>query len=396
MTDAAVPDRPGFHLVEPSPWPLVGAAFGFLTAFGLILFMHGSSFGPGLLTIGVAGILFTMAGWWRDVVSEAQGGYHNIIVRHGLTFGMILFIASEVMFFVAWFWAFFWNALNPADPQTYGLLDFSGGIWPPKGTEVINPLALPLMNTFVLLTSSAAVNVAHDELREGNRRKFKIFLALGIALGVLFVFTQAYEYIHAPFSFKNSIYGATFFMATGFHGAHVIIGVIFLFVCLMRALQGPVHSNSTTSGSSSPPGTGISSTWSGCSCSPASTSGDPGARRSNRRRDRGQPRDEMAEPLENVRAGMTGRHEVVVTRELTVGAHLDGMPFVFGTPMMILAMEMASAAAAAPHLPAGWVTVGSEVNVRHLAPTPVGRTVVATARVLEVSGRCHAARGRSA
>jgi cytochrome c oxidase subunit III len=151
---------------------------------------------------------------------------------------MILFIASEVMFFVAWFWAFFWNSLNPADPQTYGLLDFSGGIWPPKGTEVINPLALPLMNTFVLLTSSAAVNVAHDELREGHRPQFKLFLAIGIALGVLFVFTQAYEYIHAPFSFKNSIYGATFFMATGFHGAHVIIGVIFLFVCFVRAWMG--------------------------------------------------------------------------------------------------------------------------------------------------------------
>ena len=95
----------------------------------------------------------------------------------------------------------------------------------------------------------------------------------------------------------------------------------------------------------------------------------------------------MAEPLDAVRAGMTGRHEVLVTRELTVGAVLDGMPFVFGTPMMILAIEMASAAVAAPHLPHGWVTVGSEVNVRHLAPTPVGRTVVATARVLEVSGR---------
>ncbi len=95
----------------------------------------------------------------------------------------------------------------------------------------------------------------------------------------------------------------------------------------------------------------------------------------------------MAEPLERVQVGMTGRHEVLVTRELTVGARLDGMPFVFGTPMMILAMEMASAAAVAPHLPEGWVTVGSEVNVRHLAPTPVGRTVLATARVLEVSGR---------
>jgi fluoroacetyl-CoA thioesterase len=95
----------------------------------------------------------------------------------------------------------------------------------------------------------------------------------------------------------------------------------------------------------------------------------------------------MTEPLEHVRVGLTGRHEVVVTRELTVGAHLDGMPLVFGTPMMILAMEMAAGAAVAPHLPAGWATVGSEVNVRHLAPTPMGRTVVATARVVEVSGR---------
>jgi fluoroacetyl-CoA thioesterase len=95
----------------------------------------------------------------------------------------------------------------------------------------------------------------------------------------------------------------------------------------------------------------------------------------------------MAGPLDNVLVGMTGRHEVLVTREHTVGAVLDGMPLVFATPMMIMAMELASEAAAAPHLPEGWVTVGSEVNVRHLAPTPVGRTVVATARVLEVSAR---------
>jgi len=193
MTDTAVPDRPGFHLVEPSPWPIVGAAFAFLSAFGLILSMHESSFGPAVLTIGVAGILFTMFGWWRHVVLEAQGGYQNVIVRHGLTLGMILFIASEVMFFVAWFWAFFWSAANPGDAQVYGRLDFTGGLWPPKGTDVLDPLKLPLMNTFVLLTSSAAVNVAHDELRGGDRQKFKNFLALGIALGVLFVITQAYE-----------------------------------------------------------------------------------------------------------------------------------------------------------------------------------------------------------
>ncbi|MBV8105344.1 MAG: cytochrome c oxidase subunit 3 [Hyphomicrobiales bacterium] len=243
MTDAAMPVRQGFHLVEPSPWPIVGAGFAFLTAVGLIVFMKdlaiaGFRPGAGLLLIGIAGILFTMAGWWRDVILEAEGGYHNPVVRHGLALGMLLFIASEVMFFVAWFWAFFWSSIGAGDTEVYGRYDFSGGIWPPKGVEVLDPLRLPLMNTFVLVTSSFAVNVAHDNLREGDRQGFKNFLALGIGLGVLFVITQAYEYIHAPFAFKNSIYGATFFMATGFHGAHVIIGVIFLFVCLARAWAG--------------------------------------------------------------------------------------------------------------------------------------------------------------
>jgi len=238
MTDAPMPARPGFHLVEPSPWPIIGAAFALITAIGLVMFMHGVGGGSLVLALGGAGVLFTMAAWWRDVIIEAQTGYHNAIVRHGLTIGMILFIASEVMFFVAWFWAFFGSAIDPSDPQVYGRLDFTGGIWPPKGTEVIDPLKLPLMNTFVLVTSSFAVNVAHDDLREGNRQGFKNFLLVGILLGALFVVTQAYEYIHAPFAFKNSIYGATFFMATGFHGAHVIIGVIFLTVCLVRAFLG--------------------------------------------------------------------------------------------------------------------------------------------------------------
>ncbi len=238
MTDAPMPARPGFHLVEPSPWPIIGAAFALLTAIGLVMFMHGVGGGSLVLALGGAGVLFTMAGWWRDVILEAQGGYHNPVVRHGLTIGMILFIASEVMFFVAWFWAFFGSAIDPSDPQVVGRLDFTGGIWPPKGTEVLDPLRLPLMNTFVLVTSSFAVNVAHDDLREGNRQGFKNFLLVGILLGALFVTTQAYEYIHAPFGFKNSIYGATFFMATGFHGAHVIIGTIFLIVCLARAHAG--------------------------------------------------------------------------------------------------------------------------------------------------------------
>ena len=238
MTDAPAHEHPGFHLVNPSPWPLIGGIFALVSAIGLVLFMKGAGIGPLGLAIGIAGVLFVMAGWWRDVVLEAEGGYHNPVVRHGLTIGMLLFIASEVMFFVAWFWAFFASSLGAGDHQVFGRYDFTGGIWPPKSTEVLDPLRLPLMNTFVLVTSSFAVNVAHDDLREGDRQGFKNFLALGIALGVLFVATQAYEYIHAPFPFKNSIYGATFFMATGFHGAHVIIGVIFLTVCLVRAFLG--------------------------------------------------------------------------------------------------------------------------------------------------------------
>ncbi len=239
----AAAERPGFHLVNPSPWPIVGSVFALLTAVGLIVTMKDLSFlggktGPLVLALGIAGILFTMAGWWRDVVFEALDGYHNAVVRRGLTLGMLLFIASEVMFFVAWFWAFFASSLGSADPQIYGRMDFTGGLWPPKGTEVINPLALPLMNTFVLIASSFAVNVAHDELREENRDGFKNYLFVGILLGLLFVGGQAYEYIHAPFTFSHSIYGATFFMATGFHGAHVIIGVLFLTVCLLRALAG--------------------------------------------------------------------------------------------------------------------------------------------------------------
>ena len=226
-----------------APGRLSARDFAFVTALGLILTMKDLTFltgktGPLILALGIAGVLFTMLGWWRDVIFEAQTGHHNAAVRSGLTIGMLLFIASEVMFFVAWFWAFFASSLGSNDPQIYGRLDFTGGLWPPKGTEVIDPLKLPLMNTFVLIASSFAVNVAHDDLREGNRDGFKNFLFVAILLGLLFIAGQAYEYIHAPFAFRNSIYGATFFMATGFHGVHVIIGVVFLGVCLLRAFAG--------------------------------------------------------------------------------------------------------------------------------------------------------------
>ena len=119
MTDAPAHEHPGFHLVNPSPWPIIGAAFALVTAIGLVAFMHGAGVGPLVLAVGVAGVLFTMAAWWRDVILEAQGGYHNALVRYGLTLGMLLFIASEVMFFVAWFWAFFASSLGAVDLKRF-------------------------------------------------------------------------------------------------------------------------------------------------------------------------------------------------------------------------------------------------------------------------------------
>jgi cytochrome c oxidase subunit 3 len=145
---------------------------------------------------------------------------------------MILFIASEVMFFLAWFWAFFDSSLFPSHVEAVGHQ------WPPKGIEVLNPWGFPLLNTLILLCSGTTVTYAHHALIHGNRNGLKLGLWLTILLGLTFTSIQAYEYAHAPFAFKGNIYGATFFMATGFHGFHVIVGTIFLSVCLLRAYRG--------------------------------------------------------------------------------------------------------------------------------------------------------------
>jgi cytochrome c oxidase subunit 3 len=149
---------------------------------------------------------------------------------------MILFIASEVMFFLAWFWAYFDASLFPSIGEAVG------GQWPPKGLEVLNPWGFPLLNTLILLCSGTTVTWAHHSVIHGDREGLKLGLLLTVLLGLLFTSIQAYEYIHAPFAFKQSsggnIYGSTFFMATGFHGFHVIVGTIFLTVCLIRAWKG--------------------------------------------------------------------------------------------------------------------------------------------------------------
>jgi cytochrome c oxidase subunit III len=153
-------------------------------------------------------------------------------------YGMILFIASEVMFFVAWFWAYFDVALFPTDVHQVERAKLIGGVWPPKGTETFNPWHLPLLNTLILLTSGTTVTWAHHALLHGDRKSLKLGLILTILLGLTFTAVQAFEYSHAEFHYAGNIYGATFFMATGFHGFHVIIGSIFLIVCLIRAYLG--------------------------------------------------------------------------------------------------------------------------------------------------------------
>jgi cytochrome c oxidase subunit III len=244
MADAHAKPRHDYHLVDPSPWPAVGSISVFVMAVGLIAWMH-NMFPAASLVFGAGaiGVLYTMFAWWRDVVKEAEhGGFHTRVVQISHRYGMILFIASEVMFFVAWFWAYFNTALFPADPHQFMRAELLGNVWPPVASEhfkgTFDPWHLPLLNTLILLTSGTTVTWAHHALLHGDRKGLINGLWLTIILGVLFTCVQAYEYATAGFTYGGHIYGATFFMATGFHGAHVLIGTAFLIVCLIRAYAG--------------------------------------------------------------------------------------------------------------------------------------------------------------
>ncbi|MBG1233420.1 cytochrome c oxidase subunit 3 [Aestuariivirga litoralis] len=229
-----------YHLVNPSWWPFVGAIAAFVTAVGAITWMHGAP--SYVLVIGFAMVLYTMFMWWRDIIIEAHAGDHTPVVSLHLRYGMLLFIVSEVMFFVAWFWAFFDASLFAGEANLAARVAATGGIWPPKGTTVFDPFHLPLLNTMILLTSGTTVTWAHHALLGNDRKGLVWGLGITIILGMIFTCVQAYEYAHAAFAFSNAnggnIYGSTFFMATGFHGFHVVVGTIFLFICWLRALKG--------------------------------------------------------------------------------------------------------------------------------------------------------------
>jgi cytochrome c oxidase subunit 3 len=221
-----------YHLVDPSPWPLLGAFAGGALVLGIVMIAHYNSWW--MLGIGLAGVLATMFFWWRDILKEsAAKGLHSPVVRLGLRYGMILFIASEVMFFVAFFWAYFHFALFPDHVS-----GATTAVWPPAGVLTFDPFGLPFLNTMILLLSGCTVTWAHHALLENDRRSLILGLALTVFLGMFFTFFQVVEYMEAPFQFSGGVYPSTFFLATGFHGFHVIVGTIFLAVCLVRAIRG--------------------------------------------------------------------------------------------------------------------------------------------------------------
>lgn len=234
-----------YHLVDPSPWPFVGSLGAFLLAVGGVGYMKGLV-GPdhplailyaegvwGGFILGAAVVIYTMIGWWGDVIKESNRGDHTPVVDIGLRYGMIMFITSEVMFFAAWFWVFFEYALFH-----HVRIDPALATWPPAGIETFNPWHIPLMNTLVLLLSGTTVTWAHHALQQNDRKGATLGLLLTVILGMCFTALQVIEYAEATFSISGNLYGSAFFMATGFHGAHVIIGTIFLAVCLFRVMAG--------------------------------------------------------------------------------------------------------------------------------------------------------------
>lgn len=233
---SAIEKNHDYHMVEPSPWPFVMSVAVLIMAMGGIFWMH--QWTPWVFFIGLVGVLYTMYAWWADVIKEAHAGDHTAVVQMHHRYGMMLFIASEVMVFFGFFWAYFDLFFRLDDVEQYARVGATGGIWPPTGIEMFDPFHLPLFNTLLLLTSGTTVTWAHHALLENDREGLKWGLILTVALGAIFSIVQVYEYTQASFSFAGNMYGATFYMATGLHGFHVFIGTVFLAVCMVRAYLG--------------------------------------------------------------------------------------------------------------------------------------------------------------
>ncbi|KAL3534687.1 hypothetical protein ACH5RR_003148 [Cinchona calisaya] len=223
--------RHSYHLVDPSPWPILGSLGALATTVGGVMYMHSFQGGATLLSLGLIFILYTMFVWWRDVLRESTlEGHHTKVVQLGPRYGFILFIVSEVMFFFAFFRASSHSSLAPTVEI--------GGIWPPKGIEVLDPWEIPFLNTLIPPSSGAAVTWAHHAILAGKEKRAVYALVATVLLALVFTGFQGMEYYQAPFTISDSIYGSTFFLATGFHGFHVIIGTLFLIICGIRQYLG--------------------------------------------------------------------------------------------------------------------------------------------------------------
>jgi len=223
--------RHPYHMVTVSPWPIMASIAAFTITTGGVLYMHRYVSGGFTLLYGLAFLLLILILWWRDVIREATfEGMHTSVIMRSLRIGVLLFILSEVMFFVSFFWAYFHSSLAPAIEI--------GGIWPPHGIAVFSPWGVPLLNTYILLYSGVTVTISHYALLSGDFDSTCYGLFLTVFYGIIFTFLQAFEYYNATFTIADGIYGSTFYLATGFHGLHVIIGTIFLMVCFGRVWLG--------------------------------------------------------------------------------------------------------------------------------------------------------------
>jgi len=221
-----------YHLVEISPWPLFASVSAIGLTSGIVSWFHLKEMN--LFSISIVLILIIIHQWWRDISREASyQGLHTYIVETGLRWGILLFITSEVIFFISFFWAFFHRSLSPNIEL--------GCSWPPTGVEPFNPWKVPLINTIILLSSGVRVTWSHHSLIEGNFSSSKESLLITIYLGIYFTLIQLLEYVEASFSISDSSFGSTFFVATGFHGLHVIIGTLFLIFTLLRIKIGTLR-----------------------------------------------------------------------------------------------------------------------------------------------------------
>jgi len=220
-----------FHLVDNSPWPFMGSMGALTVTLGAVLYFHGYLLGSSLLSVGFLQLISVSTVWWRDVIRESTfQGHHTFNVQKGLRMGMFLFIVSEVMFFFSFFWAFFHSSISSSVEICC--------VWPPHGIQVFNTLGVPFLNTFILVFSGLTATWAHRAICKSKFEQTRIALILTLSLAVMFTNLQLCEYLEASYAICDSVYGSVFYLLTGFHGFHVLIGTIFILVCYFRFCSG--------------------------------------------------------------------------------------------------------------------------------------------------------------